>query len=216
MMRQGKSYTGRFKRKYCLLDPDTGEINRQRTRDSDSESDLSLDHASLDLASSHSSDEDHDYNRDTWKKKATKKPPEVPPKPNITAESNLYGTSLVPSKGFNLSPSSNVASYTPLRQFGEKGAPQRLQDVSSYLDPNFTPELLDEVSSPEQLPVPERGDSLQSSVNNINNDLNLASEDNKQTNTNVSSALEGKKVVLPQLTTAEVSSESEESNETSV
>ncbi|GFV09493.1 protocadherin-like wing polarity protein stan [Trichonephila clavipes] len=223
-------------------DPDTGEINRQRTRDSDSESDLSLDHASLDLASSHSSDED-EYNGDTWKKKASKKPPEVPPKPNITAESNLYGTNLVPSKGFNLSPGSNVAPYTPpytaswglprnilpstpvgpcegmgltvglpIVPWGrgrEKGA-QRLQDVSSYLDPNFTPELLDEVSSPEQLPVPERCDSLQSSVNNVNNDLNIASpEDSKETNTNVSSALEGKKVVLPQLTTAEVSSESE-------
>lgn len=55
-------------------DPDTGEINRRRTRDSDSESDLSLDHASLDLASSHSSDED-EYNGDTWKKKVASKPP---------------------------------------------------------------------------------------------------------------------------------------------
>ncbi|CAL1293860.1 unnamed protein product [Larinioides sclopetarius] len=243
--RKGYLY-GRHRHKHRVVDdPDTGEINRQRTRDSDSESDLSLDHASLDLASSHSSDED-EYNRDTWKKKATKKPPEVPPKPNITAESNLYGTSITPSKGFNLSPGSNVASYTPytsswglprnilpstpvgpcegmgltvglpIAPWGrgrEKGA-QRLQDVSSYLDPNFTPELLDEVSSPEQLPVPERCDSLRSSVNN---DLNIVSaEDNKETNTNVASALEGKKVVLPQLTAAEVSSESEESNETSV
>lgn len=57
-----------------FLDPDTGEINRRRTRDSDSESDFSLDHASLDLASSHSSDED-EYNGDTWKKKAATKPP---------------------------------------------------------------------------------------------------------------------------------------------
>ncbi|GBO13360.1 hypothetical protein AVEN_163391-1 [Araneus ventricosus] len=243
--RKGYLY-GRHRHKHRVVDdPDTGEINRQRTRDSDSESDLSLDHASLDLASSHSSDED-EYNRDTWKKKAAKKPPEVPPKPNIIAESNLYGTNITPSKGFNLSPGSNVASYTPytsswglprnilpstpvgpcegmgltvglpIAPWGrgrEKGA-QRLQDVSSYLDPNFTPELLDEVSSPEQLPVPERCDSLRSSVNN---DLNIVSaEDNKETNTNVASALEGKKVVLPQLTAAEVSSESEESNETSV
>lgn len=57
-----------------ISDPDTGEINRRRTHDSDSESDLSLDHASLDLASSHSSDED-EYNGDTWKKKTATKPP---------------------------------------------------------------------------------------------------------------------------------------------
>ncbi|KAF8796749.1 Cadherin EGF LAG seven-pass G-type receptor 2 like protein [Argiope bruennichi] len=171
--RKGYLY-GRHRHKHRVVDdPDTGEINRQRTRDSDSESDLSLDHASLDLASSHSSDED-EYNGDTWKKKAAKKPPEVPPKPNITSESNLYGTNITPSKGFNLSPVSNVAPYTPytsswglprnilpstpvgpcegmgltvglpIAPWGrgrEKGA-QRLQDVSSYLDPNFTPELL--------------------------------------------------------------------------
>lgn len=74
------------------------------------------------------------------------------------------------------------------------------------------------MSSPEQLPIPERCDSLHSSVNNVNNNLNVTSnneqeqssaESNKETNTNVSSALEGKKVVLPQLTTADVSSESE-------
>ncbi|XP_035231471.1 protocadherin-like wing polarity protein stan isoform X2 [Stegodyphus dumicola] len=260
--RKGYLY-GRHRHKHRDVDdPDTGEINRRRTRDSDSESDLSLDHASLDLASSHSSDED-EYNGDTWKKKATKKPPEVPPKPNIMGDPALYGTNTVPAKGFNLPPGnigSNISPYAqynsswglprniipstpvgpnesigltvglpsrdPIVPWGrgntnrEKGAtvPQRLQDISSYLDPNFTPELLDEVSSPEQLPVPERCDSLHSSVNNVNNNLNTTqsgeqeprAEPNKETNINVSSALEGKKVVLPQLTAAEVSSESEE------
>lgn len=74
----------------------------------------------------------------------------------------------------------------------------------------------DEVSSPEQLPVPERCDSLHSSVNNVNKDLNIpassagADQDSeKETNINIASAVEGKKVVMPQLTTAEVSSESE-------
>ncbi|XP_042896981.1 protocadherin-like wing polarity protein stan isoform X2 [Parasteatoda tepidariorum] len=269
--RKGYLY-GRHRHKHRVADdPDTGEINRRRAKDSDSESDLSLDHASLDLASSHSSDED-EYSRDTWKKKSSKTPPEVPPKPNITIETNIYGTNIVPTKGFNLPPltpgsiGSNISPYSqytsswglprniipstpvgpsegigltvglptrdPIVPWGrgntnrEKGGivPQRLQDISSYLDPNFTPELLDEVSSPEQLPVPERCDSLHSSVNNVNKDLNIPTtpsaggdqDSEKETNTNVASAVEGKKVVLPQLTTAEVSSESEESNETSV
>ncbi|KAG8196303.1 hypothetical protein JTE90_013791 [Oedothorax gibbosus] len=258
-----KGYLYGKSRHRVVDDPDTGEISRRRAQTSDSESDLSLDHASLDLASSHSSDED-EYNGDTWKKKkaASKKSPDVPPKPNITAESNLYGTSLVPTKGFNLPAGSGVTPYAqytsswglprnilpstpvgpseggpigltvglPIVPWGrgnthrEKGA-QRLQDISSYLDPNFTPELLDDVSSPDTLPVPEHCDSLHSSANNINNnDLNAGGNniesdrrsDASTKETNVASALEGKRVVLPPMTTAEVSSESEESNETSV
>lgn len=88
-----------------------------------------------------------------------------------------------------------------------------------YLKIHFSFKL-DDISSPEQLPVPERCDSLHSSINNVNNNnLNVTTPTNedeqnltetqKETNTNISSALEGKKVVLPQMTTADVSSESE-------
>ncbi|CAN8002126.1 unnamed protein product, partial [Ixodes hexagonus] len=46
------------RRPHVRDDPDTGEATRKRRTTSDSDSEMSLDHASLDLASSHSSDEE--------------------------------------------------------------------------------------------------------------------------------------------------------------
>ncbi|CAN8026346.1 unnamed protein product [Ixodes persulcatus] len=46
------------RRTHVRDDPDTGEATRKRRTTSDSDSEMSLDHASLDLASSHSSDEE--------------------------------------------------------------------------------------------------------------------------------------------------------------
>lgn len=46
------------RRSHVHIDPDAGEVVRKRRTTSDSDSEMSLDHASLDLASSHSSDEE--------------------------------------------------------------------------------------------------------------------------------------------------------------
>ncbi|XP_064606055.1 LOW QUALITY PROTEIN: cadherin EGF LAG seven-pass G-type receptor 2-like [Liolophura sinensis] len=53
-------------------DPDTGENDRKRTNDSDSDSDMSVGRHSLELASSHSSDEDDDYDGPKWEQQLPK------------------------------------------------------------------------------------------------------------------------------------------------
>ncbi|XP_023244632.1 protocadherin-like wing polarity protein stan isoform X2 [Centruroides sculpturatus] len=241
-------------------DPDTGEVNRRRTRDSDSDSDLSLDHASLDLASSHSSDED-EYDGRHWRQnKNHSKKPELPPKSNIIAESEStvgpisHSFNMLSNNsgglGVNISPYNyaskwmmphniSVQSQTPMsiaiddregsfpviigsngkpinQQQREIPAPQfrNITDLTSYLESTLSPPLADESPSPEQLPVPERADSLPSNINTVNNNLNSIQNDgcnetSSQTSPKLSSVLSGHKMVIPPLTATELSSESD-------
>lgn len=57
---------------FCFVDPDTGENDRKRVNDSDSDSDMSVGRHSLELASSHSSDEDDDYDGPKWEQQLPK------------------------------------------------------------------------------------------------------------------------------------------------
>ncbi|XP_076313585.1 protocadherin-like wing polarity protein stan isoform X2 [Tachypleus tridentatus] len=251
-------------------DPDTGEVSRQRNADSDSDSDLSLGPASLDLASSHSSDEE-DYNNAHWsRRKKLNKKPEVPPKPTnlatpetdspSTPAAQDYATApstTFSSMGINIAPypiysghwtiPPNIASITsssptfptnlqqpePLtfQRSGIKGSewsketpsdshnqdvsqtspPRNLPDISSYLESRFSPPLIDETPSPEQLPVPERADSLPSNVNNINNNVETNNDGLSEASSRTSPKLPSlvSRMVIPPLTTAELSSESD-------